>query len=72
MEDLEVLFSEEFAIFSRQIAAVAETKKQQRQEFDKVVESFKQRMKECDETAKKLQLDFERWKKERAKKTSEC
>lgn len=69
MEDLEILLSDEFVEFSRKISALAEGKKKEKQEFEKVYEAFKKKIKSYDEEAKKLQLEFEQWKKEKSKKS---
>jgi len=67
MEDLDILLSDQFIEFSKKIAAIAEKKKVEKQEFEKVFEAFKKTMKSLDDEAKKLQKDFEKWKDDKNK-----
>jgi len=65
METLEILLSDRFAEFTKQVAELAKQKKERTLEFKVVYEAFQQETKALDDEILGLQKDFEDWKKER-------
>lgn len=65
METLEVLLSDKFAEFTKQVTELSAQKKVKTLEFKVVYETYQLETKQLDETILVLQQDFESWKKER-------
>ena len=66
METLEVLLSDKFAEFTKEVAEIAAKKKAKTLEFKAIYEAFQEEIKGLDESVLALQRDFEEWKKESA------
>lgn len=65
METLDVLLSDKYAEFTKQVVEIAARKKAKTLDFKVVYEKFQLEIIQLDETVLVLQQDFEAWKKER-------
>lgn len=63
--EIEVLLSDKFISFSKQIAEIAAAKKQCKADFKVVYDKFQEDTRNLDQQALGIQADFEQWKKER-------
>lgn len=66
MYDVEVLTSDEFAVFSSAVAAVAARKKAKQQELREIVAKGQAELKAMDEEVAQLNAGFEDWNNKRA------
>lgn len=71
METLDVLLSDKFAEFTKEVVELAARKKAKTLEFKVVYENFQLEIKQLDETILVAQHDFEAWKKERELNTGD-
>lgn len=63
---LDILLSDRFVEFSKQIEAIHVAKKTMKAEFKKQYDAFQKKIDDLDAQAKKLMAEFENWKKELA------
>lgn len=71
METLEILLSDKFVEFTKQVAELATQKKAKMVEFKAIYAAFQEETKNLDDQVLVLQKDFEDWKKERASNTGD-
>lgn len=61
-ENIDYLLSENFIEFSKNIADIFNEKKKKKEHLKQIYEKIQQEIKELDNKAKKLNLEFESWK----------
>lgn len=67
MNDIELLLTEEFAAFSKAVAAIHEEKKSLEEEFKKYFDDYKAKKKELENKVSVANSKWEDWKKKQAK-----